>query len=101
MANRILFQTPETAFDAIHIMQIGHVMLEPFPITGHDDDDVYHDDEDKIDTYIHTYIHRCCFLSSSLFNHHLITLISLSSLSLNIMLYHHIIICIYAVVFRC
>jgi len=57
MANRILFQTPETAFDAIHIMQIGHVMLEPFPITGHNDDHVYHDDDDKIDTYIQTNIH--------------------------------------------
>ena len=56
MANRILFQTPETAFDAIHIMQIGHVMLEPFPITGHNDDYVYHDDDDKIHPCIHAYI---------------------------------------------
>lgn len=32
--SRIVFQTPESAHDAVHIMQMGHVMLDPFPVTG-------------------------------------------------------------------
>jgi hypothetical protein len=31
---RIVFQTPESAHHAVHIMQLGHVMLDPFPVTG-------------------------------------------------------------------
>lgn len=31
---RIVFQTPESLHHAVHIMQMGHVMLEPFPVTG-------------------------------------------------------------------
>ena len=46
MANRILFQTPESALVAINIMQIGHVLLDPFPVTGKDDDDDDDDDDD-------------------------------------------------------
>ena len=50
MANRILFQTPESALVAINIMQIGHVLLDPFPITGEVDvgDDVDYDDNDNV-----------------------------------------------------
>ncbi len=32
--NRIVFQTPDSAHHAVHIMQLGHVLLDPFPITG-------------------------------------------------------------------
>lgn len=32
--DRIVFQTPESAHHAVHIMQMGHVLLEPFPVTG-------------------------------------------------------------------
>ena len=32
--DRIVFQTPESPAHAVHIMQMGHVLLDPFPVTG-------------------------------------------------------------------
>jgi hypothetical protein len=32
--HRIVFQTPEDPQHAVHIMQLGHVLLDPFPVTG-------------------------------------------------------------------
>jgi hypothetical protein len=34
LKHRIVFQTPEDPQHAVHIMQLGHVLLDPFPVTG-------------------------------------------------------------------